>query len=904
MNVPRFLRLALGAVLLSALAPVLALGHSEAETAACRKWAGFLAPVDSPGHRQYAPSREIDIQHLALDVTPDFTRRRVAVVTTLTFRPIALPLTVLRLNAVRLAIDEVTATAPVQAWQSEDEFLVVTFATPLPPDGEVTLTVRSQAEPKRGLYFRTPELGYRPEDMHLFTQGQAIEARHWYPCFDAPNEKFTSEITCHVPEGMTVLSNGRRVSSQPSPAAGLVAVRWHQEQPHANYLISLVAGHFRTLEDRLGDLPLAFHTPVSQFAEAELSFRYTKEAIAFFEQETGVKYPWAKYDQVCVNDFVAGGMENTSITTLTDGTLFSAAHENLRSSVSLMAHELAHQWFGDLTTCKDWTHLWLNEGFATYYDHLFNGHLNGRDALLYGLFEDARGFLDTPDDTRPIADRTFDDPMQQFGFHAYQKGSWVLHMLRSQLGDDLYRRAITTFLQRHRFGNVVTEDLNRILEELSGRSWDQFFDQWVYHAHHPELEIAYHWNESEKLATLNVRQTQALSDKVLLFRFPLTVRFRGPQGNDDRTVEVRRVAEDFRFSLPSAPTLVRIDPNLTILAKINFTPPASTLPLQLTNREDVIGRLLAVRLVGRSRDQSAVDQLRSVLNADPFYGVRLEAARALRALRTDAALDALLASRAQADARVRRQVYSDLAGFYRERVLTALLEAWPQETNPDIRAVLLRGLGAYARPPVQDILLQALDLPSFRNEVTDAAIGAIRSQDDPVYLKPLQSCLLRRAAEFTPHGYAHALGVLARLARHEPDRTPVREFLTQQLDHRRDSVRHAALAALGTLGDPKAAAVLSTYLEGDDESPERSVAQNAFNQLESDRPPDALRNLRNELLDVQRANNDLRQQVDDLRQRLESTPPPPPPPPPPSSATPPAKKPSLKPPAPPNKGPR
>ena len=845
--------------------------HGTSEALACSKSAGFLAPVESPDHRKYAPSRLVDIRHLMLDVRPDFKQRTVAVVTRLTFQPIAQALPELRLHAVKLVIEEVTSSETIQAWQNTDTELVITFAKPIPPDREVTLTVRSKAEPKKGLYFRTPEMGYKEGDTHLFTQGEAIEARHWYPCFDAPNEKFTSEITCHVPEGMTVLSNGRRMSSVKDPATGLIAVRWLQDQPHVNYLVSLLAGHFKTLEDKHGDLPIAFHTPPSEFEAAAGSFQDTKAALAFFEKETGVKYPWAKYDQVCVNDFVAGGMENTSITTLTDGTLFTPEFENLRSSQSLMAHELAHQWFGDLVTCKDWTHLWLNEGFATYYDHLFNGHMNGRDALLFALYQDARGFLDAQNDTTPIADRTFDDPMSQFGFHAYQKGSWVLHMLRSQLGEDLYRRCVTTYLERHRFGNAVTEDFNRIIEELSGRSWDQFFDQWVYHAHHPELEISYAWDEGEKLARVSVRQVQKLSDRVLLFNFPLPIRFKGKQGDNDHIVIVRQKEEDFRFALAAAPELVRIDPDLTVLAKINFVTPGPMLRVQLADRKDVIGRLLAVQQIGRGRDRGTVALLRTTLNEDPFHGVRIEASRALRSIHTDDALEALLASVKQSDARVRRQVLADLTSFYRESVYAVLLEVLKEEKNPDIRAVALRGLGAYGRPEVPDHLLKALHSDSFRNGLADAAIAAMRTQDDPVYLKPLQQCLAEREPAFTAGGFAGALGVLARLARNETDKAPVREFLVARLQHRRDFVRHAALRALGTLGDPKAEAVLNTYLEAGAHAPDRGAAQQALNELNAGpKPPDALRNLRNEVLELQRANRDLRKDLDAIKTQVQA----------------------------------
>ena len=211
----------------------------------CAKSLTFLAPIDSAEHRKYAPSREFDILHLIIDVTPDFKLRTVAGKTTIRFKPIAEPLDELRLDAVDLTVTSVTATETVRSFQITDRNLIVTFESPIPPDREVSVTIAHSAEPVKGLYFRTPEMGYKEGETHLFTQGEAIEARHWYPCFDSPNEKFTSEITCRVPEGMVVLSNGRLVSEEKDPATGLKAVRWLQDKPHVNYLISLVAGYFK-----------------------------------------------------------------------------------------------------------------------------------------------------------------------------------------------------------------------------------------------------------------------------------------------------------------------------------------------------------------------------------------------------------------------------------------------------------------------------------------------------------------------------------------------------------------------------------------------------------------------------------------------------------------------------------
>ena len=858
-----------GCLIVILVAPVRA--DTDEVAIECAKSATFLAPIDSSAHRKYAPDREVQVLHLALDISPDFKRRTVSGTATVQFRPTAKPVQEVTLDAIDLNVHSVTATEKIQAYQVTDDKVIVTFAEPIASGKETSLTITYDAEPAKGLYFRTPEMGYKEGDTHLFTQGEEIEARHWYPCFDSPNEKFTSEVTCRLPDGMTAVSNGRLVSEEKEPASGLMVVHWSQDQPHANYLISLVAGYLKRIEDKHNNVPLAFYTPPSEINEATNSFRDTKDIMAFFEQEIDVAFPWAKYYQVCVNDFVEGGMENTSCTTLTDFTLFTDATENLRTSESLVAHEMAHQWFGDLVTCKDWSDIWLNEGFATYYESLYNAHKHGRDAMLYELYQRARQITSITNDFNAIVRRTYDTPHDMFGYLTYPKASWVLHMLRSELGEDLYRRCIKTYLEHHQFGNVVTEDLRAVIEQLSGRSYDRFFDQWLYHGHHPELEISYSWDEKTKLAKVSIQQAQKLGENVLLFSFPLTVRFKGSFGATDRPIQVKEKDEDFYFPLESAPELVRVDPDYTLLAKVNFKAPDKMLSAQLADKEDVVGRLLAIEQLASKKDKESVAQLKQALNGDAFYGVRLEAARALRAIHSDEALDALLASTQQSDARVRREVIVDIGGFYRDTAYDSARKTLETEKNPDIVFTAIRDVAGYAKPEVSETLLKFLNSESFRNELAAAAVGGMRLQDDPAYIAPLLETLPRREPAFTSFGFAQGLDTVAYLARNEQKKDSVREFLIGHVNDKKQRVQLAAINALGTLGDPKALGVLEKFAGAAKESPERTAAERAVADLRAVRKPvDDFKNLRQEVLDLEKANRDLRKELDELKKKLEA----------------------------------
>ena len=409
-----------------------------------------------------------------------------------------------------------------------------------------------------------------------------------------------------------VLSNGKLVSEEKDPGTGLVAVHWSQDKPHANYLVSLLAGYFKKVEDQYKDMPLAFYTPASQINEAATSFRDTKDMMAFFEQEIGVPYPWAKYYQVCVNDFVAGGMENTSITTLTDRHAVHSRHREYprqrgagraRTGASMVRRPRHLQGLEPRLAKRRLRHV-LRSSLRrsqkrTRRDALWT--LRTRRDFLTGLTTLTRSFA-------AISTRR----TSSLAILPIRKAVGSCTCCASQLGEELYRQCIKTYLERHQYGNVVTEDLNAVIEELSGRSYDQFFDQWVYHAHHPELEVNYVWDEKTKLARLTIRQTQKLSENVLLFSFPLTVRFKSKAGVVDRLITVKEKDEDFYFPLASAPEIVRLDPEFSLLAKINFNVPNPMLYAQLADRGDVVGRLIAVARLGkmtrpRGRDKAERD---------------------------------------------------------------------------------------------------------------------------------------------------------------------------------------------------------------------------------------------------------------------------------------------------------
>ncbi|MAI71079.1 MAG: hypothetical protein CMM01_09230 [Rhodopirellula sp.] len=841
----------------------------------CEEGRSHFLPLglDLQGKFHYAPDRQVDVKHIKLDVTPDFDKRTVRGSVSITAQPIAKPVELLHLDAKDITVKKVACDqATVKDFVSTRESLQILFAQPVQIDTEFTVVIEYAAQPNAGLYFRTPAMGYPETDTHIWTQGETHEARHWFPCFDYPNERSSTEVICHVPQDMTVLSNGVK-KGESIDASGLKAVRWYHEKPHANYLICLVAGHLEGLEKRHRNVPLGFYTQPSLAKYAANSFRDTPDIMAFFEDEIGVEYPWPKYDQVTILDFTAGGMENTTLTTLTDGTIFAEATENIRTTRGLDAHELAHQWFGDYVTCKDWSHLWLNEGFATYYTHLYEGHKFGRDAMLYGLYRDASGrILTQGKDKKPIVYNGYKNPMEQFDYRSYPKGSWVLHMLRSQLGEDLYRQCIKSYLEKHALTSVVSDDLRQVIEQHSGRPMDRFFDQWLYHARHPDLKISYKWMPQQNLAKVNIKQTQTLDDDVLQFHFPTKLRFTADGMSVDYPINVTKVEEDFYVPLDKQPTIVRFDPEYSVLANVSFDKPNGMLKKQLENNSDMVGRLLACKLLETRKTHEAVELLTNTLKNDAFYGVRIAAATALAKHESDEALQALAGNwTTQTDARVRSAVVEKLTNRYRDETPVLIQSVLENEKNPAILANAIRGLGRFHGQDTHQALLKFLNTKSFRNELAVAAMSAIRQLDDDELQPAVFKSLRENAKQFRSRDYGRALETLAHTSRRLKDRSEVRQFLTEHLDHPKSSIQAAAVQALGTLGDPKAITVLEAVSQSENERISRP-AQQAVSKLREAKPttPKEILELRKEIAEVKKESDKLKTELKTLREQVEA----------------------------------
>ncbi|HEV8322709.1 MAG TPA: M1 family aminopeptidase [Myxococcota bacterium] len=848
------------------------------ETLGCR-WlvraaGGGPGPFALPGSRpQRAPDRPVQVTHLRIELTPDLDAGTIDAATTLTVRAHGAPREGMTLDAVELDVREVRAgdgEGTALAFTNDGARLRVTFATPLAPGAEATFTVRYGARPRRGLYFVRPDAHYPDKPRQLWSQCQDEDARHWFPCPDSPNHRCTTEMVCTVPAGHFCLSNGELVERRPGPRAGTEIFHWKQQMPHPPYLVTVVVGDFDEHHEDWEGVRLDYYYPKGRAEEARRTFENTPKILAFFSEYTGVKYPYSKYAQVIVADFIFGGMENTSATTLSDRTLHDTkAHVDFDSD-GLVAHEAAHQWFGDLVTCRSWSHAWLNEGFATYFDALFHEHHRGRDELAFYMdemaeeyFEEVRGSY-----RRPIVCETYLEPIELFDRHLYQKGGLVLHMLRETLGDDAFRAALKHYLERNRAGNVETVDLARAIEDTTGRNLDGFFDQWVRRGGHPELEVSYAWSAEGKDAALTVKQTQEVTPEQPVFQLTLPLRFVLPGGATvQEKVEVTQAQHVFHFTLSAEPLDVVVDAGNVLLKRLVVEKASAMHRHTLATAPEAIARAMAARALGRKHEPGVVAALGRALVEDAFWGVQAAAARSLGVLREAEARDVLLGALEKVThAKARRAVVEALGNYRRDEAAGAALLRVAEKGDVSwfVEYEALRALGRGRYEGAFEKLVALKDRPSWGDWLQKGALDGLAALRDERGIEPaLQDAQYGRPKWARPVA-VRAAGKLA------DGKRGVAEEVAELLDDADLPVRIAAVDALEDIGHEVAVARLEAYVERELDGRGRRGAREALRGLRSGAARDGkMGALREQVERVQEEARELRDRLAALEKRLE-----------------------------------
>ncbi len=839
-------------------------------------------PFRLPGDpERFGRPRPFDLRHLRLEVALDVRAKSITARAVLDITQRDPEARTLVLDAVAFNVKSVRrldAGDSALTYRYDGDQLHIQLG-PLAPGGRASVAIEYSAEPKRGLYFIAPR-EKRPElPFQVWSQCQDEDAKYWIPCHDFPNMRMSTEFVITAPEGWTVISNGRLVSREhvDAPAddnfaqlgaTGPGAERWHwqQEQPHVAYLMTLVAGRFSETVADLPDLPVRYYVDPGREADGLRAFRRTPEMIEHFAKLHGVAFPWAKYYQVAVRDFIFGGMENTSATTMTDRILLDERAAIDNTADDIVAHELAHQWFGDLVTCRDWSHAWLNEGFATFHEHLDHEKKGGRDEYLWSLKENADAYIaeDEGRYRRPIVCNTYAFPIDLFDRHLYEKGSWVLHMLRSELGDALFFGGVKRYLEKHAGGIVETRDLLRAMEDESGRSLEGFFDQWLYKAGFPEIEVDATHDDDRGLLTVSVKQKQVVDAVTPLFKVKLAIAVFTAKGEERHVLDVAEAAQSFTLRTGGVPKWLAVDPDGAVLMRLTVKFRRDWLLEAMAHDPRASVRWRAAGALSRRDEAKVIEALSRTVTHDAFWGVSAEAARTLGEIRSGRAYDALVALVTVKHPKVRRAVVAALGEFRTEkaaRLLAAMLEKGDESVM--VEGESARSAGRTRQPLVFDALASALKRDSWRDVVRVGAIDGLARLRDERAVK-----LIDPFADDGPNLGSRRAAVAALGEFGGVNARPIRERLEQLLDGNDPYFTPEVVRALVKLKDVEALGAIGRVVRVSSDGRVRRHGREAMRDLQKHESPDDVRRLSDALDRLRDEHQAVRDELDRIKAAL------------------------------------
>jgi len=670
-------------------------------------------------------SRSFDALHYLIRLKLDLDHKAFEGATTVTLSSFRDGLVDCVLDAEEFAATSVVDNygTPLRFEQSDKE-LKVFLPHPARFGEIVTFTcVYHGRNPQKGLKF----VGETPDNPRLvWSDSWPDNVHHWFPCFDYPNDKATSEIVATVPSGLKVAANGRLVGVDEDKSAGTVTYHWSQDLPHSTYLIFLAAAPYVVVHDFYKTLPVNYWVYPQDEKKAMPTYGKTPKMIAFFNATFGYDYPWQKYDQISVPS--GGGAESTSATAMTQRIMVDEIAEPDFPSIDIVSHELAHQWWGDLITLRSWAHTWLNESFGTYSDYLYHRYEKGEDegaiylqAYLNDYLREAKTRY-----IRPIVSDRYDKPGDMFDSHTYPKGALVLHMLRSILGDEIFFKTLSQFLHRYAFDGVDTADFIRSVKTVTGQNLDWFFDQWLFKPGHPVFEVRSDWDPARKAVRLKVAQIQDFSKGVPVFRVPVSIKIVTARGTETRRVWVREREEMFEFPSETKPLLVRFDATNELIKEVTFPKETSELLYQIRN-DDVIGRMDAAGELATVKDKAGVlAGLSWSARSDPFWAVRQRAIESLAQMPSPEVPAILRKACQDPHSSVRASAVQALGASKDKRLAAFYKDLFRKDRSVRVRAEALRALGLTGDESLAPFLRESAAIPSHQNMIRRAAEEALK----------------------------------------------------------------------------------------------------------------------------------------------------------------------------------
>ncbi len=635
---------------------------------------------------------------------------------------------------------------------SDGQVLEVFADPPLAAGTTARVEVAYRTTPSAGLYFELPADRGRPGKPHVYTQGECEDARRWFPCNDQPFDRAGHSLTATVPMSWSTVAAGHRDLRTVDRAKGTATESWSLSRDLPTYLFTFAAGPFVHLEDSWDGIPIEYVVEWSDAGAARASLAATPDVLRFFSEYTGFRYPFSKYATVAVRDFPYGGMENVSATTITRQALQPETLLEEFPAWGLVAHEAAHQWFGDVVTCRSWPHAWLNEGFATYFSLLYQRETEGEAAFLYAMGQTIDSYLDAcrGPNLRAVVKEEYRYPMDLFfDGTIYPGGAARLQLLRGWLGEKVFRKGIGLHLQEHAWKSVTTGDFRRSMEEASGKDLQSFFQAWLYRKGYPEVEVSWSVDPRRQLV-VDVRQTQDVSRGVpAAFPFPLDLRWRS--GSEEHAARFWVSKREQTFSAPAGSgevPFLEVDPAAILPARLRQIEPLEATLARLSGSESSRVRALAIRAVASGRSREVREALWKAAETDPAAPVRAEAVQALRAGLQAAGLPrALEAWRKEPSVAGKNAWLQSLARFAGTSQVDGILAGLLADpaASPGARVIALRAQAARASDrALWDLLEPWTEVDSPGDMLRAAALEVLARRLPDLQTRAL---LLRRAAK-------------------------------------------------------------------------------------------------------------------------------------------------------------
>ncbi len=679
---------------------------------------------------QFERSRDYDALHYRLEFRFDRERKVYWGTNTITLKPLSDDFRQCVLDS-----ESHTVTAARDAegrplnFEQIDRQLIVSWAQPIPYPEEVTFSVDFKGQHGRtGIKFMDAAETH-PEQIN--TYGWPENNHHWFPCYDFPNDKVTNEIIATVRSSDKMLSNGRLVSVTTSEAGGTRTWHWSQEQPHPVYCITMTVGPYVMIEDSLADLPVNYWVYEKDVPHALRSFQKTPRMIDFFSTVFDYDYPWAKYDQICVAGS-GGGIENTSATVLGHSTIHDERADQDFSSESLVAHELAHMWWGDMVTERTWSHVWLSESFATFAEYLWARHDLGEDEGAVNLKRKKDSYLREARTRymRPLVFNRYNRPWEIMDAHSYPKGATILNMMRFVMGDKPFFRSLSHFLHKHAYQVVDTYDLMTAVKEATGQNMDWFFNQWVFKAGHPVFDIRHSWDAGQGLVKINIKQIQDTSQGIPIHRTPVIFGITTSEGHNSHLLWIEKEAEEFTLDCDQKPLMVRFDEGNHLLKEWTFEKGQEELLYQL-RYDDVIGRMWAASELA---NESEVPEVRAAFKTaakdDPFWSVRIGAIEALGRMKDRSLVSFFQGRSTDKNSRVRTSALRILGGYEDPALARFFMDRFEQDDSYAAQAEALNSLGRCGDPVHIPFLRKVREMTSPRNIIRRSADTAIKALEE------------------------------------------------------------------------------------------------------------------------------------------------------------------------------